>query len=373
MKRLLAIAVLVSALAVLCKLAIKPSGMAGRSPFAQPAASGGQAASIEQSDRAQVDVEAALISKYQSASPHDRELVTRVAGRFGQNAQAIEQTDGLRGLLLLDRLDIEAIFLYEKHPVEFRRLRDSLGGDAAADVLLHWREYFGLKHADDTDRRTLIAQIARLTPSQQKIAARYPSALPLVLADPQGMSGLIARMRGDEQALGDALAVLCFMSLEQGPADLQSALQTLDLHGALALEAFRKQGPEGFALVRLYGPTLEALGDSVPLDQALIVLRVNAAYIDELLHSHRPETVAGHIRHAAAAGLTELVAGSPDALRLIVEYGRNGERALERRDRTRPTSFSATMPIQYCGVRPCALGRARNDGAGDARQVLGGR
>ena len=154
--------------------------------------------------------------------------------------------------------------------------------------------------------------------------------LPLILADPNGLSGLIDRMKGDERALGDALAILCFMSLEQGPADLQSALQTLDLHGPLALDAFRKQGPEGFALVKLYGTTLEALGDAIPLDQALILVRVNAPYIDELQQSHRPETVAGHIRHAAAAGLTELASGSPDALRLIVEFGLTGERALKQ-------------------------------------------
>ena len=109
----------------------------------------------------------------------------RVAERFGQNALVIDRTDGLRGLDLLDRLDLEAIFLYEKHPTEFRRLRDFLGGDAAADLLLHWREYFGLKHADDTDRGILIAEITSLTPAQKQIAARYPSVLPLILADPR--------------------------------------------------------------------------------------------------------------------------------------------------------------------------------------------
>ena len=124
--------------------------------------------------------------------------MARVVDRFGRNAQAIEQTDGLRGLALLDRLDIEAIFLYEKHPSEFRRLRDLLGSEAAADVLLHWREYFGLKRADDTDRSKLIAEIARLTPAQQKVAARYPAILPLILADPRGMSGLVDRMNGDQ-------------------------------------------------------------------------------------------------------------------------------------------------------------------------------
>ena len=40
---------------------------------------------------------------------------------------AIDRTDGLRGLELLDKLDLEAVFLYEKHPTEFRRLATSSG------------------------------------------------------------------------------------------------------------------------------------------------------------------------------------------------------------------------------------------------------
>ena len=148
MKRMFAITVLLAALALLVKLANKPAGVP-RGPSTAATATG--SANAESANAAN-DVEALLRVKYQSATSHDRELVARVANRFGRNAQAIERTDGLRGLLLLDRLDIEAIFLYEKHPDEFRRLRDSLGSDAAADVLLHWLEYFGLKHADDTDR-----------------------------------------------------------------------------------------------------------------------------------------------------------------------------------------------------------------------------
>ena len=257
-------------------------------------------------------------------------MVARVSERFGRNAEAIERTDGLRGLVLLDRLDLEALFLYEKHPTEFRRLRDFLGGDAAADILLHWREYFGLKRADDTDRSILIAEITSLTPAQQRIAARHPSVLPVLLADPAGITQFIERSAGDEKTLADVLAVLCFVSLERGPSDLQAALRTFDQHPSLALEAFRRHGLEGFALVSLYGSVLEAMGSALPLDQSLILLRVNADYIDELLLTHRPETVAGHLRHVAAAGLTEEAGGSANALRLVVEYGGPGERALRK-------------------------------------------
>jgi hypothetical protein len=89
-------------------------------------------------------------------------------------------------------------------------------------------------------------------------------------------------------------------------------------------------GLEGFALVSLYGPVLEALGSALPMDQSLILLHVSSGYIDELLKTHRPETVAGHLRHVAATGLTEAVGGSPHALRLVVEYGEPGELALKQ-------------------------------------------
>jgi hypothetical protein len=96
------------------------------------------------------DPEAELLARY--PRPADHELAERVLRRYRQTALAIERSEGLRGLTLLDRLDLEAIFLYEKHPNDFRRLSESLSDDAAADLLLHWREYIGLKRADDTDR-----------------------------------------------------------------------------------------------------------------------------------------------------------------------------------------------------------------------------
>jgi len=328
MKRAFAIAAFLAALAVLTKLTFKavgPDTSPSLAPIGRSSIAPDNAGTV-----AHLDPKARLIAKYRSDPLEVRDLVARVTARFGRNAQDIERTDGLRGLVLLDRLDLEAIFLYEQHPAEFRKLRDFLGEDAAADLLLHWREYFGLKRADDIDRALLITQIANLTSAQQRLAARYPGALPLILADPTGVSELIERMKGSETDRADALAILCFISLEQGSRDLRSALLTLDHHGPVALEAFRRHGPEGFALVSLYGPVLEALGDALPLDQSLILLQVNSDYVDKLLQTHRPETVAGHLRHVAAAGLIEAAGGSPDALRLVVEYGERGERALKQ-------------------------------------------
>ncbi|MBX6312293.1 MAG: hypothetical protein IRY99_05145 [Isosphaeraceae bacterium] len=313
MKRTFAVVALLAALGVLLKLAVKEAPRPESAPIAAPAV--GPPAP---------DPAEALRAKY----PERRDLVERTLRLYRHNALEIERTDGLRGLALLDRLGFEAIYLYEKYPDDFRRLRDCLTDEAAADLLLHWREYFALKRSDETDRAILIAEIARLTPAQRRAASKYPNALPLILAEPVGMTELIARWKDDPEELGDALAVLDFITLEHGAADLRAALRTLDAHGPLALEAFRLQGPEGFALVGLYGPVLDALGDALPLDQALILLRVNTDYIDELLRTQRPEVVAGHLRHVAAAGLVEAVGGSPHALRLVVEFGERGEKAL---------------------------------------------
>jgi hypothetical protein len=309
-----AVVVLLGALGVLLKLAWKDTPRPQYQKAADRSISNVQSA----------DPGAAILARY----PQERDLVSRTLRDYHHNALSIERTDGLRGLILLDRLGLEAVFLYEKYPKEFRRLRDTLDDAAAADLLLHWREYFGLKRADDTDRGLLIAEISALTPRQRRAAARFPNALPLILAEPIGVTELIERWKGDPDDLRDALVVLDFISLEPGATDLRAALRTLDAHGPLAIEAFRHQGPEGFALVKMYGPVLESLGDALPLDQALILLRVNTDDLDEMLATHAPETVAGYLRHVAAAGLVEQVGGSNHALRLAVEYGPTGDRAL---------------------------------------------
>ena len=326
MNRTFAVVMLLTSLGLLIKLASKSSDPRDP-PASTPVSTSVVADGIERAKPGPISKNDLLI-RYSKASPRVREMVARLTERFGRNAEAIDRTDGERGLVLLDRLDMEALFLYEKYPREFHRLRDLLGTEAAADVLLHWREYFGLKRADETDRGTLIAEIAALTPIQLRVASRYPNALPLILADAQGVTGLIDRLAGDESELAEALTVLSFISLEHGAADLRSALRTFDHYGPLALEAFRLRGMEGFALVTLYGPVFEAVGNSLPLERSLILARVNGEYLDELLLTHQPETVAGHLRHVASSGLVEAVGGSPYALRLVVEQGETGERAL---------------------------------------------
>ncbi len=326
MKRTFAVVALLAALGVLSKLALKPKASSVGPAQAPSAASGGERAD----GRGASDPQSELRQRYSDRPEPERDLVARVAERFRQTAVAIDRTDGLSGLKLLDRLDLEAVYLYEKHPKEFHRLREILNDDAAADVLLHWREYFGLKRADDTDRAILVAELERLSPIQRRLAARYPSALPLILADPPGVTDLLETFHGDETAMGEALVVLSMISLEQGTSDLRAGLRTIENHRTLALDAFRQQGLQGFALVCLYGPVLEALGSSLPLDQSLIVLRVNSDYVDEFLQTHRPETLASHLGHVAAKGLVQAVGGGAQALRLVVEFGEPGERALAR-------------------------------------------
>ncbi|GIW86145.1 MAG: hypothetical protein KatS3mg108_0469 [Isosphaeraceae bacterium] len=320
MKRIAAAVVLLLAVTALVKLARwtdrATSEPARRSP----------SAAAEDTARASALEFAAVKARY----PEQAELVARVLDRYQHTALKVERLEGLRGLRLLDRLDLDAVFLLERHPDEFRRLASVLSDDAAADLLLHWRAYFALKRADEVDRAILIDEIARLAPSRRAMAARYPSALALILAEPIGVCDLIRRLGDDPAALDDALSLLDLISLAEGPASLRRALITLENDRVLALEAFRRLGPEGFALVALYAPVLRAVGDSLPLDQALIVLRVNSDDVDELLRTRSPETVAALLRHLAAVGLIEVVGSSQHGLRLAIEYGELGDQALRQ-------------------------------------------
>ena len=320
MKRTFAVVALLAALGVLLKLAWHEAPLVAGLPVNS---------SLTRHAEPTRDVEADLLVRYHV--PTERSLVERCVDRYHNMAVAIERTDGLRGLALLDKLDLEAIHLYEKYPRDFRRLRDSLSDDSAAELLLHWRGYFGLKHADETDRSILIAEIARLSPDQRKVASAYPNALPLLLSDPIGVTEMVNRWSGDPQELADVLVLLTFISLDTGSADLRSALRTLDDHGPLALKAFRLQGLDGFALVSLYGPILQTLGDALPLDQALILLKVNSEYVEQLARTARPETIASHLAHVAELGLVEAVGSSAHGLQLVVEHGAIGERALSAR------------------------------------------
>ncbi len=166
------------------------------------------------------------------------------------------------------------------------------------------------------------------------------------------MTELIERWSDDPEDLADALVVLDFVSLEHGAADLRAALRTLDDHGPLALEAFRLQGLDGFALVSLYGPVLDALGDALPLDQALILLRVNADYVDELLRTHRPR------RWPATCGTSRRPAWSRPSAAARTPCGWSSSTASgasapwRRPGPTRPTWSTTTTPTPPSATRP---------------------
>ena len=65
-----------------------------------------------------------LIQAWATISDPVGNPVDHLRERYGRTALAIDHTDGERGLMLLDRMDLEAIFLYEKHPDEFRKLAE---------------------------------------------------------------------------------------------------------------------------------------------------------------------------------------------------------------------------------------------------------
>src|SRR4051794_18226598 len=103
MKRTFALVALLAALGVLCKLTLKEGPTAG--------AGGERSGSDPGPARTSTapNLEAELLARYANGAPKDRALVERAVQKYRRNAVAIERTDGLRGLMLLDKLDLEAI------------------------------------------------------------------------------------------------------------------------------------------------------------------------------------------------------------------------------------------------------------------------
>lgn len=272
-------------------------------------------------------IKARLIEKY-ATDTDAAEMVRRVLDRYAQTALSLEKTDGLRGLKLLDLMDLEALYLYEKHPRDFRRLCELVDDEAAAKILLTWRDYLGLKRADETDRALWIAELERLSPSRRSLVEKHPEILPLMMSEPEAVAALVERMSHDHADLRDTIVALQLISLREGPKNIRSIVDTLDRHPKWSLEALRKRGPEGLLLVSLFGDVIESLANESVLDDVLVALQVSCEDMQEYLRDHSPESLASHLRHLSARGLLSRVADHPNALRLTLEYGDRGEAAI---------------------------------------------
>ena len=314
-KRFLALTFMLLGISVMLKLAKAP-----RPPATLPEVR----ESIDSYNNAKAD----LLYRYNS-NPADNDLVKRVVGKFAQTAVNLEKTDGLRGLKLLDTLELEAVYLYENHPREFRRLCELVDEHAAAKILLTWRDYLALKRADDGDRAIWIAELERLTPSQRLVVEKTPELLPVMMSNPDALMELVEVLSGSETDLKDAFVALQVVSLREGSGSLNKSIQNLIKHPRWSLEAFRRRGPEGFLLMGLFGDVIENLGAENLLDDALIALHVGAIDAQEYLESHSPESLASHLRHLSATGLITRVANHPNALKLSLEFGNPGEKALK--------------------------------------------
>jgi hypothetical protein len=270
---------------------------------------------------------ASLLARYASDVDHSA-LVKRVVDKYAQTAVNLEKTDGLRGLKLLDLLDLEAVFLYERYPRDFRRLCELVDDKAAAKILLTWRDYLGLKRADETDRALWIAELERLSPSRRALVEKYPETLPLMMSEPEAVATLLESFESDPDDLRDALVAIQLVSLKEGPRSLRMVVDTLERHPRWALEALRRRGPEGLLLVSMFGDVVEGLANDSILDDALVALHVSCEDMQVYLRDHSPRSLASHIRHLAAVGLLNKVADHPNALKLTLEYGDRGEAAV---------------------------------------------
>jgi hypothetical protein len=319
MQRFFWITVLLASLAVAGKLALKSPARSGsfNTTSSEPALTELTASAKNGPDD---PGDSSLLSRY----PEQRELVLRLLDLFGHNARRIEASDGINGLSLLDKLGDGAVCLYEERPDEFHQLARVAGADPeAAKLIGAWRPFFDPSKPRQEAAAQLASELSRLSARARRLAEQTPEALPFLLADPKRIAGVLDHFGSD------ALEPLAYVDLSDGGVSLRRAVSVLDRYGKLAIEATEQLGPAGFLLMERYGSVVEAIHRELGLARSLAVVAAAYEDLDELIERHRTRTVADVILHLENRNLLDVAAGTPNGLRLAVEFGSDGERVLE--------------------------------------------
>lgn len=318
MKRFFLCTILIAALAVAAKLALKRAPTA---PSAVPSAY--PSANMPRSEPAPV-IDQARDSDLLARYPDDRALIERSLESFGHNARRIAATDGLRGLRLLDELGDAAICLYEERPDEFRKLGLAISVDAdSARLVGAWSKYFDPRQSDREVTSQVTNELCKLPARARWLAKQTPEALPFLLTDYRRTADALER-------LGPAaLEPLAFVDLSDRGDSLRRALNVLDRHGKLAIAATDELGPAGFLLVERFGPLIAAIEPELGIRDSLAVVASALDDLDELVPTRQTTTLAETILHLKNRDLLVAAAGTRYGLRLVVEFGRDGERVLE--------------------------------------------
>jgi hypothetical protein len=256
--------------------------------------------------------------------PEDRELVERMLDMYGNNARRIAQSEGVAGLRLLGELADAGVCLFEERPEEFRQLCTLLARDRAAGPLLAtWGRYLDPHRTDQATTALLAAELSTLVPRARRIAAETPEALPFLLLEPRKVADVLERW-------GPAvLEPLAYVELSDDGSSLRRALAVFEQHGELALNATEELGPAGFLLVERYGVLLAELIPELGMRRALAVIASGADDLDELISTHSTRTIAQMLLHLQNRDLLADAAGVRFGLRLAMDFGEAGERALQ--------------------------------------------
>lgn len=317
-QRIIWITVLLVCLTLAAKLAFKPVdraiGSVPRNGATNPTSR------IIDTEPARVHSDdAELLERY----PDSRELVTRALTAFGHNARRIELRDGLAGLRLLDQMGDAGVCLSEERPEEFRRLCRLAGSDAdASKIVGAWRQFFDPNRNGSDVTARLAAELSKLNRRARQLAEQTPEALPFLLTDSRRVSELMNRV-GPE-----LLESLVYVDLSDGGESLRNALAVVDRHGKLALDVTSRLGPPGLLVMERFGPLVELLEPDLGLDRALAVVVSAISDLQQLLGRYRPATIAAAILHLDQQGLLDQAAMVPDGLKLVMDYGRDGEAVL---------------------------------------------
>jgi hypothetical protein len=261
-----------------------------------------------------------IIARY----PEHSTVVARVLREYYLNGFEMETSHGLNGLIALDVLGTDALFLNQRHPVLFEKTLGLGDPESVRAVFSCWRPLVDVEGVKSMRVRRWLQTLASLERHPMRVLATHPKALPAIAVAPEDVSTLL-----DGEPVIKAEPFL-YIDYSRDPKGQVTRLLTgLRQAGRLSDDFTEIGGFPGLMLYCAYSPLLDILVPKLGLLSGYAIVQANAADLSELQDSYAVDEIARALlpyssSNQRSLAVRDALARSSFGIRLLLEFGQDG-------------------------------------------------
>jgi len=280
---------------------------------------------LSASGRAEADANSSaaaqrLIAKYSKHSA----VVERVLKEYYLNGYEMEKAHGLNGLLALDALGVDALFLNQRYPQVFGRALHSGGPESVQAVFTCWGPLLDIEGVKSPHVQRWLQVLASLERHQMDVLAKHPKALPAIAVSPEE----VCRFLDGRSA--DADEPFLFIDYSRDPkGQVARLLVGLRQAGRFTKDFGEIGGFPGLMLYCAHSSLLDTLVPKFGVLPSYAIVQANAASLSDLRDSYSSDEIVTALLPYSASNeknraVREALARSAFGIRLLLEFGDKG-------------------------------------------------